>query len=111
MKRSNDGISSLSNILNLRQAGQVLFALAALLLLASVVLAQGGYELTWANISSGGGSSEGGVYALSGTIGQPDAGTLSGGSFTLTGGFWASIGLIGDDYVYVYLPLVVRDHP
>ncbi len=25
---------------------------------------------------------------LSGTIGQPDAGTMSGGEFTLTGGFW-----------------------
>ena len=25
---------------------------------------------------------------LSGTIGQPDAGTMTGGSFELTGGFW-----------------------
>jgi hypothetical protein len=28
---------------------------------------------------------------VSGTIGQPDAGTLSGGSFTLEGGFWAVV--------------------
>ena len=27
-------------------------------------------------------------FELSGTIGQPDAGSMSGGEFTLTGGFW-----------------------
>jgi hypothetical protein len=32
--------------------------------------------------------SEGGGFELSSTIGQPDAGTLSNGTFTLTGGFW-----------------------
>ncbi len=38
----------------------------------------------------GGGStlSIGGEFELSGTIGQPDAGVLSGGGLTLTGGFW-----------------------
>lgn len=29
-----------------------------------------------------------GVFVLSGTIGQPDAGVVSGGGFKLTGGFW-----------------------
>jgi len=32
--------------------------------------------------------SVGGSFELSGTIGQADAGTLSGGAFRLTGGFW-----------------------
>jgi len=32
--------------------------------------------------------SSGGGFELSGTIGQPDAGVLSGGNFTLAGGFW-----------------------
>jgi hypothetical protein len=32
--------------------------------------------------------STGGDFALSGTIGQPDAGVMAGGEFTLTGGFW-----------------------
>ena len=32
--------------------------------------------------------SEGGGFELSGTIGQPDAGVLEGGDFTLSGGFW-----------------------
>ncbi|HJU38755.1 MAG TPA: hypothetical protein VJ724_04225 [Tahibacter sp.] len=33
--------------------------------------------------------STGGVYALTGTVGQPDAGTLAGGRFAIYGGFWA----------------------
>jgi len=41
-------------------------------------------------IDGGGGTSSGGNYTLTGTIGQPDAGggTLTGGTFTLQGGFW-----------------------
>jgi hypothetical protein len=30
----------------------------------------------------------GGSYALSGTVGQSDAGAMSGGGYDLTGGFW-----------------------
>ena len=33
-------------------------------------------------------SSQGGDYSLGGTIGQPDAGVLSGGEYTLGGRFW-----------------------
>jgi hypothetical protein len=32
-------------------------------------------------------------FELSGTIGQPDAGSMSGGEFELTGGFWFAIPL------------------
>ena len=39
-------------------------------------------------MDSGGGTSSGGMFTVSGTIGQPDAGTLSGGEYTLRGGFW-----------------------
>src|SRR4051794_26769393 len=42
-------------------------------------------------IDGGGGTSTGGVYAVSGTIGQPDAGTMSGGNYTLQGGFWGIV--------------------
>ena len=49
-----------------------------------------GFEITWYSIDGGGGMrSTGGDFELSGTIGQPDAGRMSGGDFTLTGGFWA----------------------
>jgi hypothetical protein len=46
------------------------------------------YAIDWFTIDGGGGSSAGGVYSVSGTIGQPDAGISSGGNYTLTGGFW-----------------------
>ena len=50
----------------------------------------GGYDLTWNTIDGGGATfATGGVYRLGGTIGQPDAGTLTGGVFMLAGGFWA----------------------
>jgi hypothetical protein len=44
----------------------------------------------------GGGTtqSSGGTFALGGTVGQPDAGRLSGGSFTLSGGFWSGGGAV-----------------
>ena len=54
---------------------------------ASVVVAQ--FELTRQTIDSGGVMrSTGGNFELSGTIGQPDAGALTGGGFQLNGGFW-----------------------
>jgi hypothetical protein len=47
------------------------------------------YSIDWSKVSGGGGTSTGGVYAVSGTIGQPDAGgSMSGGNYSLTGGFW-----------------------
>ncbi len=48
------------------------------------------YSIDWYKVSGGGGASIGGTYQISGTIGQPDAsGAMSGGSYSLTGGFWA----------------------
>ena len=48
------------------------------------------YNIDWYKISGGGGTSTGGVYSISGTIGQPDAsGSMTGGNYSLTGGFWA----------------------
>jgi len=47
------------------------------------------YAIDWWTVDGGGGASTGGVFAVSGTIGQPDAGAMSGGNFSLTGGFWA----------------------
>jgi hypothetical protein len=49
------------------------------------------YSIDWYKIAGGGGSSTGGVYTVSGTIGQPDAGQMSGGNYSTTGGFWALI--------------------
>src|SRR5262249_4566734 len=52
------------------------------------VLAQP-YTIDWFTIDGGGGTSTGGVYSLSGTIGQPDAGgPMTNGQYSVTGGFW-----------------------
>jgi hypothetical protein len=54
------------------------------------VLAQG-YSLDWWSVDGGGGTSAGGSFILSGTVGQPDAGIMTGGQYTLSGGFWGVI--------------------
>ena len=48
------------------------------------------YSIDWYKVAGGGGTSTGGVYSVSGTIGQHDAGgPMTGGNYSLTGGFWA----------------------
>jgi hypothetical protein len=46
------------------------------------------YSIDWFTIDGGGGTSTGGVFSVSGRIGQSDAGHMSGGNYTLDGGFW-----------------------
>ena len=53
------------------------------------------YSIDWYKVSGGGGTSTGGVYSVSGTIGQPDAsGAMSGGNYSVTGGFWSLIQVV-----------------
>lgn len=47
------------------------------------------FTIDWHTIDGGGGTSTGGVYSVSGTIGQPDAGVMSGGGYSIIGGFWS----------------------
>src|SRR5690349_11059832 len=48
------------------------------------------YSIDWYKVAGGGGTSTGSVYSVSGTIGQADAsGPMTGGNYSLTGGFWA----------------------
>ena len=50
------------------------------------------YDLSWYTVDGGGEMwSTGSDFELGGTIGQPDAGEMWGGTFTLTGGFWFGI--------------------
>ncbi|CAN5822590.1 hypothetical protein BH11PLA1_BH11PLA1_00390 [soil metagenome] len=60
------------------------------LLLAGANVAHAGDDVAikWYTIDSGGGVSTGGGLTLTGTIGQPDAGRLTGGTLVLEGGFW-----------------------
>jgi hypothetical protein len=71
------------------------WCLAALLLLLAASAPAQSYSVDWYKIAGGGGTSTGGVYSVSGTIGQPDAGgPMSGGSYSLTGGFWALVSVM-----------------
>ena len=53
------------------------------------------HTIDWYKTAGGGGISPGGVYSVNGTIGQHDAGgPLTGGNYSLTGGFWALISVV-----------------
>jgi hypothetical protein len=70
-------------------------AAAMVLLLTAVCAHSQPYTINWYKIAGGGGTSSGGVYSVSGTIGQHDAGgSMTGGSYSLTGGFWSLIGVV-----------------
>jgi hypothetical protein len=55
-------------------------------------------SIGWSTVDGGGGVSSGGVFTLSGTIGQPDAGSMSGGAISCLGGYWAGAGAGGPCY-------------
>jgi len=59
-----------------------------LVLTVSAAGSESAYVLDWFTIDGGGGTSSGGPYTLTGTIGQPDAAYSAGGSYELLGGFW-----------------------
>jgi hypothetical protein len=95
---------------------KLLFAgLLAVILLAAASVATArlaGYSLPWWTVDSGGGASIGGDssngnFMLSGTIGQPDAHTLSGGEYRLEGGYWGGLGAVAPPQ-RVYLPLTAK---
>jgi hypothetical protein len=69
-----------------------LIALLIAIATASTAFAQ--FEMSRHTIDAGGGVSAGPGFELAGTIGQHDAGPatgpMTGGAFTLTGGFWAA---------------------
>src|SRR5438552_379220 len=68
----------------------LMLALVAAVLTSARSQAADTYAVDWHAVAGGGGTSTGGVYSVSGTIGQHDAGpTMSGGTYSLSGGFWA----------------------
>jgi len=89
-----------------RVLAAVLFISLSLSAIAMASTAQN-YAISWWTIDGGGATrfSTGGSYALGGAIGQPDAGMLVGGSYSLVGGFWGG----ALTQYRVYLPLVMRD--
>ena len=73
------------------------------------------FALHWWTTDGGGGTEDGegwmesadGIYALEGTIGQPDAKALNSAPYSLVGGFWGGASSAYD----IYLPLVLRGYP
>jgi len=66
-------------------------AVAAFLLTLPLAVAHAqSYSIDWYKIAGGGGTSTGATYSVTGTIGQHDvSGAMSGGGYSLTGGFWS----------------------
>jgi hypothetical protein len=53
------------------------------------------YAIDRFKVAGGGGTSSGGAFSLTGTIGQPDAAApVSGGAFVLSGGFWGGVAAV-----------------
>jgi hypothetical protein len=81
--------------MNKGKATALLATLLCGLLVAGVVWATSSadLDLSWWTVDGGGANfSSGGDYQLAGTIGQPDAGALGGGPYTVAGGFWPGTG-------------------
>jgi hypothetical protein len=63
---------------------------AILVVIACATPALANFDLSWFTVDGGGGFCAGGVFELEGTAGQPDAGVpMTGGNFSLVGGFWS----------------------
>jgi len=63
-----------------------LFLLLALSALSALIPA---FEIPWWTVDGGGAQTlSGGIYSIRSTVGQPDAGTLTGGVYVLEGGYW-----------------------
>jgi len=69
-----------------------IFAISLLLCAwCAVVRAESGdYEIDWYSLDCGGGASADEVYAISGTIGQPNTDEVGDDIFTILSGFWAA---------------------
>src|ERR1051325_2485949 len=90
------GVAVGISLWDLRLGAFLVFGVWCLVFLATVpTLHAQSYSLDWFTIDGGGGTSTGGVYQVSGTLGQPDAGpTMSGGNYSVDGGFWSLIAAV-----------------
>ena len=85
----------------------LIYIVSLFLLLTSPALAETTttYDLTWWTVDAGGTSGlASGSYTLSGTAGQPDAGSLSSGAYDLAGGFWGML----MEAIRSFLPMIKK---
>jgi len=85
-------------------------SLVLLLVLVPIAFAyaNGSFDLPWWSVDGGAGQSSGGVYNLQGVAGQPEAGLLAGGDFSLAGGYLSGAFVMPPIQHNLFLPLVVR---
>jgi hypothetical protein len=71
----------------------LLIACALALLSASHEASAQSLSIDWHTLGSGGGTGTNAEFSLSGTVGEPSASAepITGGEFSLTGGFWSMI--------------------
>jgi hypothetical protein len=87
----------------------ILMGLMTLFLISAVLAVPQAFELAWWTVDGGGGTSSGGEYTISGTIGQPDTSPLmSGGDYEVVGGFWGGALENLKSYKYIFLPMTVK---
>jgi hypothetical protein len=90
-----------------RKAAIVILSGVGGLFLGAAALAQtsgGVYDLSWRTLS-GGGSSSGGGYVQQSAIGQAMTKTSTGGSYTISSGFFGA----GQDKYKRFLPVLSKD--
>jgi len=94
----------------MKQKRLTLLVLGLIILLATAGIlnaAPAQYAMDWWTVDGGGGTLSGGTFSLSGTVGQPDVGpALEGGTYHLVGGYWSGIGAV--QHYEVYLPSLIR---
>jgi hypothetical protein len=73
---------------------RTLFLIATFALLAQRMVCAQSYSIDWFTVDGGGGTSTGGIYSVTGTIGQPDAGRVTNGQYSVVGGFWGIVDVI-----------------
>ena len=94
--------------MNVARAGMLLALLVLLGASATPAYSDGAYAITWWSVQGGSpSSSQGAEYRVEGATGQPEAGLLTGGVYTLAGGFWAVAGAAARR---LYLPILMRGH-
>jgi hypothetical protein len=95
-----------------RTKSRALAIAIVMVLLGAVAVARsaGGYDLSLWRVAGGGATfSIGGNYRLAGTIGQPDAGQIRQGRYTLGGGFWGGGAAVAPKIPGpLFLPLAAR---
>jgi hypothetical protein len=69
--------------------------LGFLIIHSSFCLHAQSYSVGWHKVSGGGGTSTNSQYAVTGTIGQPDASmAMTNGQYSVTGGYWSLINVV-----------------